>query len=157
MFLDKNLPKQVRRRILEASVRASSDWHDAAIKQAYSSGDDEWKLTAVFAMRFVRGFDAQIMESLQNPDEEIHAEAVMAAGEAEIKPAWKHVRALINDPKTPKHLLLAAIGAVPGTQPGKAREVLLDLAGSGDEEIADAAQEALGMAFDPESEDPLFS
>ena len=34
---DANVPKEVRRRILEASVRAPQDWHGDAIRTAYSS------------------------------------------------------------------------------------------------------------------------
>jgi hypothetical protein len=40
LFLDKSNPKEVRRRILEASVRAPQDWHQNAIMAAYSSGDE---------------------------------------------------------------------------------------------------------------------
>jgi hypothetical protein len=45
-------------------VRAPQDWHENAVGSAYASGDDTWKLTAVFCMRFVRGFDGQIVEEL---------------------------------------------------------------------------------------------
>ena len=47
-------PSETRRRDLEASVRASEDWHKDAIAAAYSSGDRDWMLTAVFP-RYVRG------------------------------------------------------------------------------------------------------
>src|SRR5580658_4307681 len=50
MYLDAATPKEVRRRILEASVRAPQPWHQDAIRSAYSSGDKEWMLTAVFSM-----------------------------------------------------------------------------------------------------------
>ena len=48
------LATEVRRRILEASVRAPQDWHAEAIRAAYASREADWKLTAVFCMRFVR-------------------------------------------------------------------------------------------------------
>jgi hypothetical protein len=80
LYLDNSIPKEVRRRILEASVRAPETWHQDAIKNAYSSGDKEWALTAVFSMRWVRGFDAQILLALKSDDPEIHLEAVHAAG-----------------------------------------------------------------------------
>src|SRR5438093_3099660 len=57
LYMDANVPREVRRRILEASVRASQDWHRDAVRAAYLSGDEAWRLTAVFCMRFVRGFD----------------------------------------------------------------------------------------------------
>src|SRR5580693_7025418 len=47
LYLDTSNPKEVRRRILEASVRAPEAWHQDAIGAAYSKGDKEWMLTAV--------------------------------------------------------------------------------------------------------------
>lgn len=44
------VPKEVRRRVLEGSVRAPQDWHKDAITEAYAGNDELWKLTAVFAM-----------------------------------------------------------------------------------------------------------
>jgi hypothetical protein len=146
LYFDESVPKEVRRRILEASVRAPEEWHSKAISAAYSSGDREWMLTAVFSMRWVRGFDDQILEALENPDPEIHYEAVLAAGNGELEAAWPHMVALIEDARTPKPLLIAAINAVSTIRPHEARSVLEDLTDSDDEDIADAAQEAIGMA-----------
>jgi uncharacterized protein (UPF0147 family) len=146
LHLDRSVPKEVRRRILEASVRAPEDWHADAISAAYSSGDRDWMLTAVFSMRWVRGFDDQILEALKNGDPEIHYEAVRAASNWELAAAWSHVDALIHDTGTPKELLLAAIDAAASIHPAEARENLADLADSEDEEIAEAANEAIEMA-----------
>jgi len=63
LYLDNSNPKEARRRILEASVRAPENWHHNAINSAYSSGDKDWMLTAVFSMRWVRGFECQILEA----------------------------------------------------------------------------------------------
>ncbi len=84
LYLDQGIPKEVRRKIFEASVRSPLDWHKDAIRKAYSSGDRDWKLTAVFAMGWIRGFDKQILEALENSDPEIHLEAVEAAGNWEL-------------------------------------------------------------------------
>jgi HEAT repeat protein len=146
VYLDDSIPKEVRRRILEASVRAPQNWHQNAIRAAYSSGDKDWMLTAVFSMRWVHGFDDHILEALKTADPEIHYEAVNAAGNWELDAAWSHIVALVNDPATPKPLRLAAIGAVAGIHPQEAVEILVDLAASGDEEIAEAADEAIAMA-----------
>ena len=97
-------------------------------------------------MRWVRGFDDQIMEALESADPEIHYEAVEAAGNWGLAPAWPHMVALVQDPDTPKDLLLAAIGAVANIRPAEARNILQDLADSDDEEIAETADEAIGMA-----------
>jgi hypothetical protein len=146
LYFDDRTPKEVRRRILEASVRCPEDWHPSAIKAAYASGDSEWVLTAVFSMGRVRGFDDQILEALKSTDPEIHFEAVEAAGNWELDTAWPHVVALVNDPTTPKPLLLAAVEAVSSIRPEEAGEILADLADSEDEEIAEAAEEAIEVA-----------
>jgi hypothetical protein len=102
IYLDNSTPKEVRRRILEASVRAPKTWHQDAIRYAYSSGDKKWMLTAVFSMRWVRGFENQIMAALKSADPEIQCEAVKAAGNWELDAAWYHIVELVNDAHTPK-------------------------------------------------------
>jgi uncharacterized protein (UPF0147 family) len=146
LYFDNSVPKEVRRRILEASVRAPEEWQQNAIRAAYSSGDKEWILTAVFSMRWVRGFDDQILEALKSGDAEIQCEAIQAAGNWGLAAAWSHILALVRDAANPKSSLLAAIGAVASIRPAEARSVLVDLADSDDEEIADAVDEAIGMA-----------
>jgi hypothetical protein len=157
LYSDKCTPMEVRRRILEASVRAPETWHQKAIGDAYSSGNTEWMLTAVSSMRWVRGFDSQILSALQSADPEIHYEAVNAAGAWELDAAWSHVVKLVNDAHTPRSLLFAAIGCVGAIRPAEARKTLVDLAGSDDEEIAGAALEAMSMdeadSYDEDDED----
>lgn len=104
-------------------------------------------LTAVFSMGRVRGFDDRILVALKSSDSEIHYEALYAAGTWELAAAWDHVAGLVRDTATPKSLLLAAIGAVAGIRPREASEMLSDLTESDDEEIAEAAEEAIAMAF----------
>ena len=97
-------------------------------------------------MRWIRGFDDQILAALKSADAEIHYEAVEAAGNWGLAAAWSHIVALVHDSATPKPLLLAAIGAVASIRPEEARRILIDLADSDDEEIAEAANEAIEMA-----------
>ena len=146
LYMDANVPRNVRRRILEASVRAPRDWHRDAIRAAYGSGDETWRLTAVFCMRFIPGFEEQILEALASPNPDLHYEAVVAAGNWGLDAAWPHVAALVASRTTPKPLLLASIDAVASIRPHDALELLGDLADSDDEDIADAAHEALAMA-----------
>jgi hypothetical protein len=146
LYFNDGTPKLVRRRIMEASVRSPRDWHRAAIHDAYSSGDKDWVLTAVFCMRHVPGFDDQIMKALDSPDAAIHREAVYAAGQWELSAAWSHVVELVDNRTTPKPLLLAAIDAVGNIRPKEASRILGDLAESDDEEIAKAVQEAISFA-----------
>jgi HEAT repeat protein len=146
LYRDANVPKEVRRRILEASVRAPQDWHEDAIRAAYSSGDDSWRLTAVFCMRFVRGFDEHILEALDNEDPDVHYEAVVAAGTWGLDAAWAHVATLVTSKATDKPLRLAAIEASASIRPREAVRVLDDLADSPDEDITAAAEEAMASA-----------
>jgi len=154
LFLAADVPQDLRRRILETSVRAPQDWHRDAIRAAYSSGDEAWKLTSVFCMQFVSGFDDQILEALNSNDPDIHYHAVCAAGNWEIDAAWPHISALVTGKETDKPLLLAAIEAVAGIRPEEAPEVLGDLTDSDDEEIIEAVFDVLAMAGEPiEDED----
>ena len=153
LYMDANVPKEVRRRILEASVRAPQDWHQDAVRAAYASDDEVWRLTAVFCMRFVRGFDEQILEALDSSNPDLRYEAVLAAGNWEVDAAWPHVAALVTSGKPEKSLLLAAIDAAASIRPHEALELLADLADSADEDIAAAVHEALAMAEGPPGEE----
>jgi hypothetical protein len=146
LYFDESNPKEVRRRVLEAAVRAPQDWQPDAIRDAYSSGDSDWELTAVFAMRWVQGFDDQILEAIESADPEVHFEAVVAAGNWQLDAAWPHVLALVESPSTPQPLRLAAIGAVGSIRPRQAQEILSGLTASNDQEIAAATDEAISMA-----------
>lgn len=145
-YLDESTPKEVRRRILEAAVRAPQDWHTGAISRAYSSADRDWKMTAVFAMSYIRGFEDQILEALNNGDPEICYQAVTAAANWELESAWPRVVALLHDPSTPKPLLLATIEAAANICPQEAQEILVDFVVSRDEDIVETAHEAIATA-----------
>ena len=146
LFHEDVVPRDVRRRILEASVRAPQEWHNEAIRSAYSCEDVDWKLTAVFCMRFFRGFDDQILESLNSEDEDIHYEAVCAAGSWGVNAALSHVVELAFESNTEKALRIAAIDAVASIRPLEAQDILADLTDSDDEEIVEAVHEALAIA-----------
>jgi hypothetical protein len=146
LYMDADVPKEVRRRVLEASVRAPQNWHQDAVRAAYASDDEDWKLTAVFCMRFVRGFDDRILESLDGKNPDIHYQAVCAAGNWEVDAAWSHIAALVTSEETEKPLLLAAIEALASIHPQESSEILGGLTDSDDEDIVEAAFEAMAMA-----------
>ena len=145
LYMDTDVPQEVRRRILEAAVRAPQDWHQDAIREAYSNAEESWRLTAVFCMRFVRGFNDQILEALESENQDIHYEAVCAAGNWEVDASWSHIATLITTEETDKYLLLAAIEAVATIRPHDAAQLLIGLTESNDEDIAEAAYEAMAM------------
>ena len=153
IYQDEGEPTELRRRVLEASVRASQDWHRDAIRTAYSSKDELWKLTAVFGMQWVAGFDDEVIEALSSPNRDLQYEAVCAAGNWELDRAWPHIEALVASEKTEKPLLLAAIEAASSIRPEEARSLLGELTDSADEDIAAAASEAMFMADSDFEED----
>ena len=146
VYMDTDVPKEVRRRILEGSVRAPQDWHQEAIRDAYASDDESWRLTAVFGMGYIRGFNTQILEALKSGNEDIHYQAVCAAGNWELDAAWSHIAGLAATELTDKSLRLAAIEAVANIRPQEAAEILSELTQSDDEDIVDAAYEAMAMS-----------
>ncbi len=149
LYSEESVSKELRRRSLEAAVHAPQDWHVEAIRAAYASDDGEWRLTAVYGMRFVGGFVQQILEALDSDNPDIRFEAVCAAGNWGIDAAWSQVAALVTEQQTERSLLLAAIDAVAGIRPQEAAELLSTLACSEDEDVADAACEALAFAAEP--------
>ena len=156
LYTDAQIPKFVRRMILEGSVRAPEKWHKNAVRAAYRSDDEEWKLTAVFCMQFIGGFKKEILASLESENPDIRYEAVCAAGNWEIKEAWPHMAELITSEGTEKDLLLAAIEAAAFIRPQEASEIIGPLLEADDEDISDAAYEAMAMAgelFEDEEEE----
>lgn len=153
IYSDATTPKLLRRRVLEGSVRAREDWHKGAVREAYASGDQEWMLTAVFAMCYLPGFETETMEALQSPDPLIHFHAVTAAGNKELDDAWTHIIELVQDDGTEKDLRIAAIEAASQIRPEEARETLIELTDSDDEDISAAADEALSFMGSPDDED----
>ena len=146
LYTDAAVPKEVRRRVLETSVRAPQDWQQDAIRAAYYSGDESWMLTAVFCMRFVQGFNDQILEALESENQDVHYEAVCAAGNWEVGAAWSHIAGLVAAKETDKPLRLAAIDALAGIRPQEAAAILVELTDSDDEDIVEAAYEAMSVA-----------
>ncbi len=146
LYMDIDIPMEVRRRTLEGSVRAPQEWHQEAVRDAYSSGDALWRLTAVFCMRYIQGFETQILEALKSKNEDIHYEAVCAAGTWEVDAAWSHILGLATSELTAKSLRLAAIEAIANIRPQEAAEILSDLTQSDDEDIVDTAYEAMAMS-----------
>ncbi len=150
LYKNTDEPEHLRRVALEASVRAPEDWHTEAIQKAYASGREGWRRTAVFCMGYVRGFDEQILDALDSSDPEIQYQAVTAAGNWGLAAAGPHIGGLIEDAvagrDVDKPLLLAAIEAVASVRPDDAAAILDPLTDAEDEEIAEAAVDALAVA-----------
>ncbi|MHB8764926.1 MAG: HEAT repeat domain-containing protein, partial [Deferrisomatales bacterium] len=145
LYQDPGAPKRVRRQALEASVRAPDGWHQGAVRAALASGDPEWRLTAVFCTRWLPGFDQAIVTALESDDPNLVHHALRAAGSWGVAGAWPAVAALLEDPGTPKELLLAAIDAAVNVNPEEAGELLDLWLDDEDDDVAEAAYEALAI------------
>jgi hypothetical protein len=145
LYLDITVHTDVRRSILEASVRNPQGWHTPAIQDAYVKDSMDWRLTAVFCMRFVKGFEKEILEALNSADARIHYNAVEAAGNWELESAWPHISQLVTSPNTEKSLRLAAIWAAASIHPHET-DIIEPLVDSDDEDISETAMDALTEA-----------
>lgn len=146
LYTGGELPKDVQRSVLEASVRAPQDWHADAVRAAFHSDDEMWRLTAVFCMRFVEGFDREIAEALESTHADTYYQAICAAGARGVDEAWTHVTGILEPPSEDKPLLLAAIEAAPGIRPSDVSPYFVDLMDHDDEDIVEAVHEALVLA-----------
>lgn len=149
VYMDAGAPKEVRRMALEASSRAPRPWHRVAVRGSFHSGDPEWKLSAVFCMGQLGGFETEVIEALEDTEPLVQYQAVRAAGEWELAGAWPRVSALLSTPETDRRLLLAAVGAAASIRPDDAREILIRLLDRDDEEISEAIYDALNTAGAP--------
>ncbi len=148
-------PSELRRCAFEALVRAPEGWHQEAVREAYDNLEEGWHRSAVFAMRFVPGFDDQILESLESEDEEVLFNAICAAAERKVRDAWPYIEEFLGDEATDKELLLAAIDATPFLAPNAdaATGALDALLLNDDQDIVDAAMEAVASATAEDEDD----
>lgn len=146
LFLNDDFSKDLRRRILEASVRAPQDWHQDVVHRAYHSDDEAWQLTAVFCMSYIKGFSDQIIESLESKHPDIQYQAVCASGNWALEAAWPYIVDIFKPAEIDKDLLFAAIEAVVNIRPAETHYIIGHLIDSDDQDIVDEAFEALSMA-----------
>ncbi len=161
LYFDAEVPQTLRRRVLEAAVHAPETWHENAVRAAYAVDNLAWKRTAVFSMRWVRGFERQILEAMKSKDRELRCHAIYAAGNWGLDKAWKQIARLLISRRTHKSLLLAAIDAAVFIRPEEAETLLDDLAAdSEDGDIIEAVYSVDWAELESEDIDdgvhPLF-
>lgn len=151
-------PTLVRRRALEAAVRAPAEWQHGAIRAGWQSDDPDWRLTAVFCMGQVEGFREELVAAMGSDDVDLRCEAIFAAAEAEIDEAGPEVIKLARATDVDKDVRMAAIQALGAIAPEGAPEALEALADDDDPDVAEMAQEALDMLLlgDEDFEDEDF-
>ena len=146
LYHDASTPKLVRRRILEAAVRAPMDWHEGAVRAAWETDDDDWRQTAVFGMGNVPGFNEQLLEILKQDDltEGVLREAVRAAGSRGLEKAEPIVRRVALDDDCESYTRQLAIEALIWCGTDRSERALEELSRHSNHDIADTAEWALG-------------
>lgn len=142
IYEDESQPKLVRRRAFEVLVRDPQPWQEDEIRKQFASGDEEWKITAVFGMGELPGFARELESLIQTAAAPLLFEAVRSAGKMEVGGVAERLRELASDEGTDRDTRLAAIEALPWTDPG-CRDLLAGLAREQDAEIRAAAKAAL--------------
>ncbi|HEX6100286.1 MAG TPA: hypothetical protein VF432_28490 [Thermoanaerobaculia bacterium] len=142
LYEDESQPKRVRRSAFEALVRDPQPWVSSEIRRHFASDDPEWKLTAVFAMGYVAGFEKEIAAVVNAEQGQLLIEGVKAAGHMEVTGAAQRIRDLATAKGTERGLRLYAIEALPYVDPDSF-DILDRLKQSNDEEVAEAAEAAL--------------
>ncbi len=143
VYLDGAAPELVRRRVLEGAVRSPLPWQEKATAAAFRSENELWRITAVFCMGHLSGFDDQIVEAFDSGSEAVRYEAIRAAGLRGIQRLARPLLALAEDPEADVDERVAAIGALPALEHPRATDLLDELCADPDEAIAEAAEEAL--------------
>jgi len=152
---DKGKPVEVKRRALEAAAPLTLPQMKKAIAEAYQSGDNKFKISALFAMGKSGNTSwlPILLKELANDDAEIRYEAAGACGELGEDEAASYLCELVNDPDIDVRLVaIQALGKIGGPEAKGCLEKCLN---HHDEAIQGAAEEALSQL--EAEEDPLFS
>lgn len=142
LYDDETQPTVIRRRALEVLVRDPQPWQSTAIRDRFTSADSDWRLTAIFAMGYVAGFEKTIAKTVRTAEGLLLIQAVRAAANMDVSAAASRIRELATSGEADLDLRLAAIDALPHVDPD-CIDVLEDLTRSKKREIAEAAEYAV--------------
>ncbi|MCA9797488.1 MAG: HEAT repeat domain-containing protein [Candidatus Eremiobacteraeota bacterium] len=143
LSLDPTQPALLRRRTLEASVRAPEAWHRESVEKAWKTNDSEWQITAVFCMGYLPGFEDKVLEALKSPYQMVVNEAVFTAAERGMPEVFERLATMARDGQLSDEQRFTAIGGLGAMATQESVAVLNELSTSTHEEIARAAKEAL--------------
>ncbi|MEX2162020.1 MAG: HEAT repeat domain-containing protein [Anaerolineales bacterium] len=153
--LESNSDSLVRRRALESLGYSSRPEVPDLIEQAYERDDDEWVISALFAMG--RSADDRwgplVIERLKDTDAELSREAARAAGELELGEALPALLELLHEEDSELRLAAAwSLSQIGGNGVEDALEELLER--TEDEDETDLIEDALeNLAFTHEMAD----
>jgi HEAT repeat protein len=147
----------VRRRVLEALANSSHDELPDMILEAYEEDEDILSVGAVFAMG--RSADPRwnrfVLDELGSSDSTMLFEAVRASGELEIEEALPDLLRLLGEEDVEiRDAAVWALGRIGGRE---ARRALKACCASDDEDLAEAAEDALAELDFMAGDDPMPS
>jgi HEAT repeat protein len=153
ILADKNKPKEVWRRTLEAAAPLSLPEVKKAINEAYQSIDAKLRTSAIYAMG--RNCDTTwlpiLIKELSNPAPEFRYEAAGACGEICDEEAVPHlIKLSLDKDASVQQAAILALGKIGGN---KAKAYLIKCSKSTDEIVSEAAEQALKEI---ETEDDTF-
>jgi HEAT repeat protein len=152
---DSNKPVEVRRRALEAASPLTLPRMNKAIADAYRSGNNKFKISALFAMGKSGNISwlPILLKELASADAEMRYEAAGACGELGEEEAASYLCEMVSDPDIDVRLAaIQALGKIGGPEAKGCLEKCLN---HSDEAIQEAAEEALSQL--EAEEEPLFS
>jgi HEAT repeat protein len=143
ILADKNRPREVWRRALEAAAPLSLPEVKKAIEEAYASQDAKIKNSAIYAMgRNCNSSWMQILlKEMSNPSADVRFEAAGACGEICDEEAVPHLIKLTQDQDSEvQQAAIHALGKIGGV---KAKQHLVKCLNNPEEIISEAAEQAL--------------
>jgi HEAT repeat protein len=144
--------REVRGRAIESIGAYDSSWVRQAIQNAYESGDDSLKVSAVHAMG--RSAESRwlplLVRELSADDAEIRFEAAVAIGQVAEESAIPHLIPLLTDEdEEVRSAAVSALGEIGGERAKSALMELLDSSSITDREAAAAALSEIEFEEDP--------
>lgn len=144
---DGSLPTVVRCQALETGSLAPGEWQQSLTRRAWASASADWRFAAVVAMGSLPGFESELAEALQDPDDEIRQEAAVAIGSRGLESLAGRLLDLAEAPDESILVRTAAVEGIallgPRKAPPRAARVLMGLVRDGPEEVASMAEGAL--------------
>jgi HEAT repeat protein len=134
---------EVRRRALESLAYVCNETVVAAIREAYDSSSEKFRISAVFAMGQSADarWDQEVRRELFSTNPEMRYEAARACGELQLSEAVGMLEELTED--TDAEVQQAAIWALGQVGGERAREILEHYCQEGDEALRSTAEAAL--------------
>lgn len=147
LHTDDKQPLEMRRRALESLANSSHAEAPDLIRKAYSDGNHELKISAIFAMGRTcsRDWAHILLEELHSPDDEAIYEAIVACGQIQLEASVPLIGELaLSDDREIQQSAIWALGEIGGRQAFGILSRLDELAE--DDETAALLEEALAAA-----------